>query len=229
MARNRGLGVIPGLGGASRPTAPPAPGPPPATVGRPDVRFRRPTLFPRGPEILALGQKRVHTGGPGEAPPGFVSATSSLVEWYWYWGSYRVLAPHLDPRQGPWDGIVGVFAYQVAEDAGDVRSVGSYVSDFVYFLGTGELVVRIDTFYYHVATTPDQIARDLYQKLHGGNEDLLIISAYDDDILGDPSGRAVCQAVANALAGREPVSPVRGGIATPVRDAIGEHTAAARP
>ena len=104
--------------------------------------------------------------------------------------------------------------------------VGSAVSDFVYHLGTGDLVVRIDTFYYHIATTSDQLARDLYLKLHGGSEDMLIVSAYDDDILGDPSGRAAVAAVAEALAGREPISPARSGLAFPVRDLIAE---SARP
>lgn len=218
------MGRIPGLGGASRPKKP-VPETAPSfgrATGRPDVAFRRPVVRPRGSKLLGLGQKRRSTGGPGLPPPGFVTGTTSGLEWYWYWASGTVLGDPPDVRKPPFVG--GLFwNYQVPDNPMDVRSLGFAVSDFVYQTGTGELVVRIDSFYYHIATTSDQIARDLYLKLHGGSEDLIIVSAYDDDILGDPTGRAACAAVADALRGREPISPVRSGLAFPVRDAIAEN------
>ena len=221
MARSGGLARIPPLGGTSRPKiAVPETKPLPAPGSKQGVSFRRPTLFPRGSEILALGQKRAHSGGPGDPPPGFVTGTTSAVEWYWYWGSATVLKSPPNPRQGPFAGDGVLWDYQVSDDPLDPRSLGSYVSDFVYHLGTGDLVVRIDTAYYHIQGDPEQHARDLYQKLHGHSETVFVISAYDQDFLSDPTGRAVCTAVANALRGYEPVSPVRSGTARVVRDAI---------
>lgn len=213
MARRRGLTQISRGGGQQLPRIKALPG----ASGAP---FRRPTVAPSGPEILGLRKQRVHTGGPGQPPPGFVTATTSAVEWVWYWASAVYLRSPPDPRQPPYIGDGILWSYQVPDDAHDVRALGSYVSDFVYYLGTGQTVVRIDTYYYHIAADPEQQARDLYQKLHGNAENVIVVSAYDASFMGDPTGRAAVAAVADAIAGREIVSPIRGGTARVVRDLI---------
>lgn len=183
------------------------------------IDFRRPTVFPAGSRELGLRQRRVHTGGPGAPPDGFVTATTSGVEWVWYWASAVYLESPPDPRKPPFIGDGITWGFQVPTDMLDVRSLGSYVSDFVYYQPTGNLVVRLDTSFHHLTNDPEQFARDLYQKNHGGQDNVIVISAYDT-FLTDPTGRAAVAAVADALAGREPISPIRGGTARPVRDAI---------
>jgi hypothetical protein len=214
----KAIGRLTTLGGASAPKI----GVPTPRVQIPEGKpqFRKPTVYPRGPRILGVGQKRIHRGGPGDPPAGFVDGQSSAVEWYWFWATVRWFQPGRDPRKPPFVGDGVSWDYQAADDPANVRKLASFVSDFVYHLGTGDLIVRIDTFFYHVATTAEQIAKDWWQKLHGGSESVVIVSAYDSDIIGDPSGRAVMAALARALTQHEPVSPVRGGRAFVVRDQI---------
>lgn len=221
MPRSSGLGTIAPLGGTSRPKLVlPETKPLPPVGSRQGVDFRRPTVFPTGPAILGLGKERVHTGGPGNPPAGFVTATTSGVEWYWYWASAVYLKSPPDPRIGPFVGDGVLWEFQVADDPLNPRVLGSYVSDFVYYLGTGALTVRIDTYFYHIDTDSEQHARDQYQKLHGSTDDVIVISAYDASFINDPTGRAAVAAVADALHGREPISPIRGGTAQVVRDQI---------
>lgn len=184
------------------------------------IDFRKPTAFPSGPRALGLRQKRVHTGGPGQPPAGFVTATTSAVEWVWYWASAVYFESPPDPRMPPYVGDNILWSYQVPDDVFDVRTLGSYVSDFVYYQPTGNLVVRLDTQFYHLQGDPEQQARDLYQKLHGNDDRVIVISAYDTQFLGDPTGRAAVAAVADAVAGREIVSPIRSGTTRVVRDQI---------
>lgn len=212
MAR-RGLTRIQKSGGKQMPR-------PKALPDSEGIDFRLPTVFPSGNRELGLRQQRVHTGGPGNPPDGFVTATTSSVEWMWYWGSAVYLKSPPDPRKPPYIGDGILWGYQVPDDVHDVRKLGSYVSDFVYYQPTGTLVVRLDTYFYHLQNDPEQFARDQYQKLHGGNDNVIVISAYDLQFLSDPSGRAIVAAVADALAGREIVSPVRSGTSRMVRDQI---------
>lgn len=198
--------------------------PPVGKVGLDAVDFRLPTVFPRGPRGIGVTRRRHIVGGPGLPPPGFIIATTSGIEWDWYWASFVVLPTDKDARTPPFTGIPGLMDYQVADDPLNVRAIGSAVDDFVYHLGTGDVHVRIDTFRYHLETTPQQLARDAYLKLHGQNADVVTVSAWDVDIIGDPTGRAACAAVARALSGRERISPVKSGHAFPPRDLITEHS-----
>lgn len=215
------------LGGTSKPKQLPDTPPLDRPLARPETGFRRVTVAPRGPRYLGLGQVRKVKGGPGLPPPEFKSASTSTLEWYFYWGSFVVLPTGgADPRRPPFIGYPPLFDYQVPDDPLDVRAAATGVSDLVYHLGTGDLIVRVDSYYYHAATTPEQITRDRYLKLHGNAADVHTVSAWDYTILGDPTGRAACAAIARALNGQEPISPVVSGLAYPVADRIAKASGA---
>lgn len=208
------------LGGNTIPV--PVVTPPPILVeGRPNLDFRRPTARPRGPELIGIGVRRGARGGPWPAPAGFKTPSTSFLEWVWYWASFVALGLKGDPRMPPFTGDPGgLFEYQVADDPLNPRQAASGVSDFIYNLGTGLIVVRIDTYYYHVATSPAQQGRDRYLKSHSAIATSFTVSAWDYTILGDETGGAAVRAVARALKRQEPINPVDSGLAYPVRDMI---------
>jgi hypothetical protein len=219
------IGKIAPLGGTSKPKPPV---PKVAEMGdsnaRPDLGFRRVTVAPTGFEIYGWSEKREITGGPWPPPVDFDSPSTSFLEWVWYWASFVALKIDKDPRQGPFAGYPPIFEYQVPDDPTDVRAAGSGVSDFLYYLGTGTIIVRIDSYYYHTAADPGQVARDNFLKTHGAGEHNFIISAYDVNILGDPSGRAAVAACARALKGEQPINPRLTGLTYPTVDAISRIT-----
>lgn len=191
--------------------------PPPATrySGRPDTALGRPTLFPQGPKLLGLGIRRGQLG-IGAQPPDF---PGTLPEWVWYYVSFRMFDDDGDPRQPPFTGARDgtTWWFQVPEMPGAPRQVGSSISDFVYALGTGFLIVRINGFYWHTAAPPAQQARDAYLETHAQNEGTRVESVEDAEFMGDPTGGTAGRLLAEILAGRSFVGAVHGGIAVPPR------------
>jgi hypothetical protein len=224
MAGLAKLPGIAGLGGTKNTPAAPAPKPPPISptpVTATSLRVSRVPLRPRGPRALRLGQAREQHRGPGEPPAGFVTATTSAYEWVWYWASARKFSDPLNPREGPFTGSRhGLWEFQVAELPGAPRQPGSSVSDFLYHLPQGDLVIRLDTWFYHLTASPAQQARDLYLKLHAHSQGLKVITVYDVDFIGDPSGEAAVRLLSEALSGQERLSPVRGRNAYAVVDRV---------
>ena len=220
-----GLGTLPKvgkLGGSKAAPAKSIPTPPPvtATPSRPPTGFRRPTRFPRGPKLLGLGQRRRTEGGPGEPPPGFVTGTTSAVEWVLYWASWEFFHLPGDPRTPPYTGDGIHFEFQSPENPAQPRELGGGVSDFVYFLGTGTVIVRLDTWYFHITASPEQQARDATLKQRAHRMNARVATLYDTQILGDPTGNAAVKALADVLAGREMLSPARSGLAYAVRNEV---------
>lgn len=214
------LPTIAPLGGPSK--AQPKP-PPTGTDLLPDVAPRRPTVFPQGPRILGLTKRRHIGGGPGAPPPGFKQPSTSATEWYWYWGSWVYLDIEGDPRQPPYAGDGIIMEYQVPDNPTNPHAASFGIADFLYHLGTGDILVRIDTFFYHAAALPKQLARDEYLRIHGQHPPDLTVSAWDNEFVGDATGRAVVAAVANALHGRTAINPIKSGLLYPPRDLIAEN------
>jgi lipopolysaccharide export system protein LptA len=90
----------------------------------------------------------------------------------------------------------------------------------VYHLGSGDILVRLDTFFYHTSGDPAQQARDLYLKQHAGGQNIEVRSIYDTQILGDATGNAAVRALADVLAGREIIAPARSGLANAPMDEV---------
>ena len=96
-----GLRSIAGLGSLGPPSprgVVPHPPPPAKSPGRPLPGLREPTLAPRGPALLHLGQRRDTHGGPGPPPVLFVG---SAAEWVWYYASARYHNDPKDPTLSP--------------------------------------------------------------------------------------------------------------------------------
>ena len=216
------LGGVPGLGGTTAypasgiPTvAAPAPAPP-----RPP-RPTGPTVFPRGPALLGLGQKRHEISGPGIAPAEFLLPSTSAYEWVWYWASAKWYHDPPDPRMPPFSGArSGVWEYQIPTDPGDPRSAGGSISDFLYHEPSGDVIVRIDTWYFHTTAGPEKQAKDIWQTIHAGGLNTRVERVYDFQFIHDPSGKAAIEALRSALAGEGIIGPGSGGTASQIRDMV---------
>lgn len=216
------LGKVPGLGGSQAypaaevpRVAAPAPAPP-----RPPLPDR-PTIFPRGPALLGLGQKRHEVSGPGIAPGDFVGPSTSAYEWVFYWASSKWFHDPPDPRTPPFSGArSGVWEYQIPTDPGDPRGAGGSISDFLYHLGTGELIIRIDTWYFHTTAGPAKQAKDVWQTIHAGGLNTRVERVYDFQFINDPTGKAAIEALRSAIAGEGIVGPSSGGTADQIRDMV---------
>lgn len=225
MVRAGGLKAISGiprLGGTeAQPTAA-FPVPPPIGVpARPPAGFRQPTLFPQGPAILGLGERRKGgSGGPGQTPPGFEGPTVSNVEWVIYWASYKLFIPDGDPRIPPFSGDVIHFEYQAPTSPGHVRELGSSVSDFLYHLGTGDVIVRLDTWYYHTSASATKQAFDRQARADAFQYGVIVRTIWDTSFISDVTGNAAVRVLADALAGREILNPVLAGTAFAVQDRV---------
>lgn len=176
---------------------------------------RHPSIRPTGPRGLHLSAKPQVLGiGPGDPPPGFTSPTTSGTEWMVYWALWRLMHNPGDPRVDdlPYVGRHGDWGYQSAEMGGRLLALGS-VSDFSVRLKAGqEIWIRCDTAYYHTAGSAAQQARDFYLKTHA-EIGVKVVTVYDVDFVGDPTGKAVLQVTQEAIEGRERFNPILSGMA----------------
>lgn len=171
---------------------------------RTNVRRPRPlkadrhTIRPRGP-MWAWRVTRVDSVGygPGDPPPGFVTAHTSASEWRYYWALMRVLDPTRDPRKGPFTGGEH-WIYQAAVDGVFTRSVASQVIDFVVELNGTRIGLRIQTERWHVMASSMVQERDKFLKINTKGVDVMI-DLFDQWSIGDPSGKAVIDQVVKAL------------------------------
>jgi hypothetical protein len=173
-------------------------------------RLRTPARLPRGPKLYTQPVKR--TGGPGEPPPGFVTAQTSASEWHLYWAFARVFDDPEDPRKpspltGQWDGGRD-WAYQNPFSGG--RRTGGQVSDFVAYLGGAAVVVRLQSLQFHVFADARQQARDDLLKLDIA-EAYTVVDIFEQDFIADATGQAAIVLVKDALRGIEATSPLAAG------------------
>lgn len=179
------------------------------------------TTFPKKPRLYQLPKAlQKGTTGPGEPPPGFVTATTSRVEYWVYWALFKVLAPNLDPRDGRngFIGVPGLFTYQTAYEGGRRPTGGGQIIDFVvepHPLSRGvPVALRLMTERHHVYADDRKQA---YEQLLRSRLSASYVTRdlYEQNFLFDQTGQAVVIAVKNALRGVVEPNPTRGG--TPLR------------
>jgi hypothetical protein len=179
--------------------------------------LRRPALRLTGPRHLGLQADPEEKGGPGEPPEGFVTAHTSRTEWWVYWGLAKVLKDPRDPRQPPYVGGTQ-WVYQKAVDGG--RVVGGQVVDFIYLGPKGKTIgIRVQTERYHIMTDAATQMADFFLK-SSQRAVTQIVDIFDQHFLADPSGKAVCVVVANALKGIQTYSPIFSGTSQRIRGGI---------
>lgn len=183
------------------------------------IRLTRETARPKGPAKYRLNKKpELAWVGPGDPPPGFLDPKfyGSASEWRYFWAICKVMKDPTDCRQPPFTGGRN-WKYQVAADAAFVRSVGSQVLDFTVDLPNGETIgLRIQTERYHVFAGSSQRAKDLFLKIRTGAVSK-IYDLYDQDSIGDPTGKAVIGQVIRAMKGIQDPDPAALGTAQRVR------------
>jgi len=149
--------------------------------------------LPRGPKWEQhLRKESKLLTGPGDAPPGFVSGTTSNLEWIVYWALFKILIPTADPRDQrgrSFYGYDGVFRYQKAFQGG--RDPGGSVVDFVVYYGPkirSETGIRIQTVYFHQDAPIRQQSSDQIRKIRIASN-MNVVDLWDYELLLD-NGRA---------------------------------------
>jgi hypothetical protein len=177
------------------------------------ISLRRPySLYTLGPQ--GVGDAPDFSIGPGEPPPGFVSATTSSTEWIWYWASAKVYNDPDDPRRQPyWGGQQ--WGYQIAGTGGRMANFGSVI-DFIYYMPSATVGIRIQTKRYHEETTPSQKAYDIAQR-NSLARFITIVDVYEQDFIADRTGEAACRRLVDALGGKRRMAPGKFGFSRRVR------------
>jgi hypothetical protein len=155
------------------------------TAGLAGLKPPRPArgTTPTGSRILGLGQEPIVIGyGPGDAPAQFRGGTTSISEWYIYWALEQVRGPEGEAN----------WSYQQSF-LGGRRVTGGAIVDFVLWEKGYAIGLRIQTFYFHLASPlqSEKQAADLEQKvaLQDGT-DLYVVDIYEQNYIHDPSGTA---------------------------------------
>jgi len=142
--------------------------------------------LPRGPKwIQSLRKESKLLSGPGQAPAGFVTATTSNLEWIVYWALFKILIPTSDPRNGSYYGYQGVFRYQKAFEGG--RDPGGSVVDFVVEYGPKiktQTAIRIQSVYRHQDAPARTQSVDRLRKIRIA-ADMVVVDLWDYDLLYD--------------------------------------------
>jgi hypothetical protein len=206
-----GLKTIGKLGtiASNVPNKVPEPPPPTKAAGRPPPILDDPVIYARGQEFLGLGIKRTRKG----VPPKPLDFEGSIPEWVWYYVSARKLPPHAvvgPPYVGAPDGL---WQFQVPELEGEARQVGNSISDFVYNLAYGVIIVRIEGFYWHTNAPPADQARDQYLTTHAQNAGTRVERVEDHEYMDDVTGGKAGALLAEILAGGSRIGAVHGGTA----------------
>ena len=176
-------------------------------------RLRSFPVMPRGPRLYKLDPDHAKSG-PGDPPPGFVTATTSASEWFVYWAISKVLKFPKDPRQGPFNGWPGLWDFQHPMMGGRAARGGA-VADFVIMPGNvvdGEILIRLQTSRWHLFTDSSKQATDqilLTRMARFGR----VVDIYEQDVILDKSGQAAILEVKKALWGGKPSDPLSAGTA----------------
>lgn len=179
-------------------------------------RLDYPTVAPVGPKLYKMqARPRMLGMGPGDPPPGFVTAHTSASEWRYYWALAKVLGTPANPRQGPYVGGAD-WSYQKAIEGGRTEPGGSVV-DFIVHQGMGTLGIRIQTERFHVFADAATQMRDFSQKVKvKALTD--IIDVFDQWSIADRTGEATIKQVKRALQGIQEPDPIRFGTAQRKRE-----------
>lgn len=150
------------------------------------------------------GQRNIGVG-PGDPPEDFVGGTTSLTEWYVWWA-----LDILSKRQN--------FQFDFQESFQGGRYIpGGSVADFVVYLGLDTIILRVQTFYFHLAGDEGSqtIQYDYRQEvgvIAAYDGDIDVINLYDTYFIGDDTGAAVLRVVEDALNGIEWPNPLATGL-----------------
>jgi hypothetical protein len=188
---------------------------PPRPSNRPP-RLRHPPVTSRGPRYLE--KRAVHTGGPQQPPAGFITASNSIDEWMWYWASMRALDPNRDPREPPYYGGLN-WDYQSPELGGFTRALGSAVVDFLYKLSQPFIVVRIQTFRFHLAAPAQKQAFDQIQNVALSRK-FEVVDVYSQDYIGDDTGETAVIQVKETLGLVRRENPLSAGTTLLIRPGL---------
>jgi hypothetical protein len=131
----------------------------------------------------------------------------------------RVLDPDRDPRIGPYFGGE-LWDYQSAELGGFTRALGSAVVDFVYKLSHPPLMVRIQTYRWHLAAPAGKQALDNAQ-LAALARNFDVVDVYSEDYIGDPTGEAAIVLLKETLGLIRRQNPITAGSTLLVRNPLG--------
>lgn len=156
-------------------------------------------LTSQGPRILGLGQHVTQSTGPGEPPEGFVGGTTSRSEWYLYWAFTKILGP---------EGLQ--WSYQQGL-LGSRHVPGGAVVDYVVYQGSVALLVRLQTYRFHLSADADQQVHDIEQFIALSSPDAIVIDVYEDQFLWDETGQAAIQLVVDILNRRIVQNPIATG------------------
>lgn len=148
-----------------------------------------PVIHGLGPEVLGFRHAVQRIGaGPGNPPPGFVGATTSLTEWIFYWAMAKVFHDPVDPRKPPFFGGRD-WGYQLATGA-FTRQIGSAVIDFVFYANRVRVAIRIQTARFHDAVGALKQGYDRIQLVTLQSQGWRVQDVYEMDFIHDPSGQA---------------------------------------
>lgn len=162
----------------------------------------------RGDRLYGVGTEQQHTGGPGEPPPGFVTAKTSAPEWMVYWGLARIFGvPNAhDVRDYPFEGGYPYWSYQAFSDTGGLKETNI---DFVVWsssvLGT-PIAIRVLGAFSHDPTNSEQMLHDITQRANL-EENYDVVDLRPEDFEGDASGTGVILHLKSLLQLIEPPSP----------------------
>lgn len=176
--------------------------------------MRRDPVTSTGPRVLQLQKDPTRQIGPGDPPPGFISATTSKSEWWAYWGLAKYFQDPRDPRVPPFFGGA-LWGYQIALQGGR-REPGGAVVDFLVWLPGETIGIRLQTTRFHIMTGPEKQAYDEAQ-FSNLSRFLTVKDIYEEQFIGDASGEAICRIIADTVGGRARWSPIRSGTARSVR------------
>lgn len=200
--------ILPTIGQRRRPTRPP--------------RMRTIPTIPRGPRLYRQRPGADRMSGPGEPPPGFITFTNSITEWWIYWAISKVLGQPRDPRQGPFIGAPGLWSYQAPFEGG--RAVrGGQVIDFIIespSTNYGTVAIRIQTERYHVFTDTSKRAKEVILQARVARH-TRIVDIFEQDFMMGPnsqSGQAAVLEVKRAIYGGRASDPLRAGTARRVKN-----------
>jgi hypothetical protein len=179
--------------------APPKPPVTPRKEVAPQAPHR--SAMPTGPKRYRLDADATIVGGPGTPPVGFVTATTSAVEWMVYWAMTKIKGP-----EGPASG----WAYQDA--AGGGRSIpGGSILDFLVFDRVPRLAIRVQTERFHQAFGSRQQGHDIEQMITLQRLGYDVQNIWDQDFINDKSGKAVIRVLLEVLAGVHQRDPIATG------------------
>lgn len=144
--------------------------------------------------------------------------TNSLSEWVWYWASMRVLDPERDPRQPPFTGG-RLWDYQSPQLGGFTRALGSAVVDFLYRVMVPAIIVRIVTYYWHLAQNAEHQARDRIQLINLA-DNFHVVDVHEQDFIADETGEAAIVLLKETLGLVRRPSPLAAGTTLFVRNPL---------